>query len=471
MADTLTISNSYIAYYENDPYQYTLVGKGQSEALDDANRNVHATGWHIVPNILWEHYLTPKDWYEMIIKNEAYQVVSTSQTLFNPIPVTENLAIQGTTTFPAFNNTIYSIGASDDVYETNWHNYYVENYNKENTGQWWGFNLAFKEGLLSSEEGPNKRLMFPKYIYIGPSNVLDSKTTWCQGLTDYRPEATCVWPFGNDFKQSNPNGVFWDPMTDPSKLLELRPGKNSITFNWNVHPSDENIWFNFDQFASFLPYCSYMPSLAEGNQGPPKTEQVVGEPFNDPYPLSSRTTGKPEAPLKDYTIPDMRKMPIVNIAWFWKEMQNTILRNSNDLHVNLEAAMTCAGTEYAATKYPPTQNFIKGIPIFNDDGHLIKTTTQVSVTTTITLRVKKRRSKLFAPTWGPMSWQMTHTMSGPFTPAFGRYRTGGARIPWTNMNTLSSADRHIPYVPTTYPTTFTQPVFTQSGSSLHHTNV
>ncbi|GFU19420.1 hypothetical protein NPIL_31681 [Nephila pilipes] len=39
-------------------------------------------------------------------------------------------------------------------------------------------------------------------------------------------------------------GFAWDPFCSPSKIQELRPGKNAIGFSWSIHPSDKDKWYS-----------------------------------------------------------------------------------------------------------------------------------------------------------------------------------------------------------------------------------
>ena len=146
-------------------------------------------------------------------------------------------------------------------------------------------------------------------------------------------------------------------------------------------------------------------------------------------------------------------MPIVPTTHFWHEIKNSIIdwtgENSadyTDIPFFKKSNKYWCGTEGEAYKYPPCQWFCKGIPIYDAANSLIKTTTQISFKITITLEGKKRRSAYFAPTYGPTSGDQLYyqgNKKGIFQPACIRYRTGGRRRAWQNMNTplkLSTGD-------------------------------
>nr|WDW25823.1 MAG: capsid protein [Canine parvovirus] len=456
MAETVSFKNSYMAYWENNPYVYPSKTIQNQTNLLGIN-----TGWHVLPTMLWEHFLTCKQWYSMVHNYEAYHVNSTKITVFNPVPITEQIAIQGTTTFTAFNNTLYSIGCSDKLYETSWHNWWDQTSNILDRGQWWNFNLAYKEGFNKTT---NKRIMLPLYTWRTPQLIPADNHTWSWNTEAYVYNTEAVWPTEN--RGNNiPTGIFWDPLAEPQELLELRPGKNAISYGWECHGCDEGIWYNFDLLAYMWPYKidgPFNPSLG-GFQG----TQKISQTYQDPTPQTSYTTEGTRA----YDMPDLRHMPIVPIYWFWKEMQNTFSQPAGKIQEN--PSMYASGTEYGTHKYPPTQHFIKGLPIFNENGTLITTSTLGAFTVEINLSCKKRRSKIHAPTWGPESWNMTHTIDGPFCLPVIRYRTGGARRPWATISQqLHGTMPTGPYIPnTTYQETETTPTATYTQARGRETTM
>nr|WMM64981.1 capsid protein VP1 [Hedgehog chapparvovirus] len=442
MAEDITFTNTYMCYWKNLPYHYpnwSLEQRNQIQATGEIN-----TGWHIIPTMLWRHFTTPKQWTHFMIDFEAYTVKGYTVTIYNPIPMTQQLAIQGTTAFTAFNNTIYTIGAQDDLYETGYHHWL-----NEESGDFKYFNLAFKEGQYRNATGTYKKTIFPTYLWrtANPRNVSNSTYSWLLDIDSYS-----TWPRVQG-QTYIPNGIFWDPLTDPDHIMELRPGKNAMSFSWNVHDCDANKWFNLDQLAKWYPYMHDTPFSQSGMPGPTGSYQISKE--DDPDPLTSEsswTKAVSDANFNklDYTIPNLQNLPIVPMAWFWQEMQKSIA----EIQDTRKPAMWWAGTEYESFKYPPTQCFLKGIPLFDDNDTHVETLTQGCCRVSLYLQGKKRRSRIFAPTWGPFSWRQVYAMDAPRAPSMVRYRTGGARRTWTNIDKNagdpSYNHREDPFLETTY---------------------
>lgn len=427
MAETWTASNSWMCYIQNQPYVYPV---DHNTTTGTAGYN---TGWHIIPNMLWEHYVTPKQWADLIINYEAYSVKSVSVKVFNMIPMTQQLAIQGNTIFTAFNNCIYCLGYEDDLYETSWENYYAEGYNN-----YW-HNLIYKEGLICNYNADTKRRFeLPIYIWQTPNarpRSARSYENWDQGsntLSAVYPAGTAAAGSSNNYAD-RPTGVCWDPMNRPDKLMELRPGKNTIGYSWNVHDCDVNKWFNLDQLAWWSPYKPEGPYA-----GDPRPGEYVLTSNVDPDRLSSKYETSPW--INDYTIPNWNKLPICPMAWWWKEMQESIAPYSNEdgheyIFKRRISQMFC-GTEAELFKYGPHQMFIKMIPLFDSNGTHIAASANISVQTTLTLNVRKRRSAIYCPTWGPFSWYDLYCAGGlhqRFAPSLVRYKTGGMRRTWQNV--------------------------------------
>nr|QKX49057.1 VP [Avian chapparvovirus] len=421
MAETHTISNSYMAYIKNQPYQYPPDNGAYTTASS------YNTGYHIIPNFLWRHFVTPKQWYEMQIKYEAYHVESCKATVFNMIPLTTQLAIQGTNIFTSFNNTVYCIGYTDDLYETSWVDWAADQVLNTYVP-----NLAWKEGQRCQISGTTKaRNELPVYLWNLPHTRTTTERTW--GFWDDTNCGQGVWPAGRDTTYW-PSGVFWDPLNRPDHIQELRPGKNAISYRWECHPCDEHIWYNLDQLASWYPWTPTGPY----HHNRPFNYKLSSQ--NDPDELASRFQQNPW--VNDYTIPNLATCPLVASTWWWKEMQNNIAQEPHDM-AEAKTDMLAAGTEYEQYKYPPTQWFLKIVPIFDTNGTLIEITANVSIQVTLTLKCKPRRSAIYAPTWGPMAYLNTHsarTMNMNFIPSFVRYRTGGARRGWQNL--MSNLNSH-----------------------------
>lgn len=431
MATDVSFSNVFMAYWSNSPYNYKVSGAGRDHTRPTGTPI--NTGWHILPLTLWKHFTTAKQWAELVINYEAYTVKGFTCTVYNPVPMTQQLAIQGTTTFTAFNNTIYSLGVKDELYETSWYNWN----DPAGTGGFNNFSLAYKEGYyLDNPRATNqKRTLLPVYYWRSPTPELNSTVTWTWDQEYNSTSANLIgnvaWPITGTNTISLPDGVFWDPLTSPDDIMELRPGKNSMTWSWERHDCDENKWYNIDQLARWAPYTADMPWVNLGRIGGGGAYQP--DDIEDPKSLSGPRYGTNPA-TEDYTIPNLANMPIVPVAWWWIEMQKSIVGTFDDnSSPQKEEALYGPGTEYEQYKYPPTQCFIKGLPLFDDDGNHISTTTQGCFKVTLHLAAKKRRSRIYAPTWHPYTWRFTHTIQAPRVGSYVRYRTGGARRTWTNL--------------------------------------
>lgn len=463
MANTFSVTNTWMSYIANNPFIYPTDDKATEQGSTLIN-----TGWHILPNMLWRHFLTPKQWANLVITSEAYHVESMSIEVFNMIPMTQQLAIQGNTVFTAFNNCIYALGYCDTLYETNWHNWY----DKSGTEH----NLIYKEGqICNTGQSTKTRWELPIYKWHVPNQRARSAHSYenWDGLYNC-PSAVFPAGAGQGATQptnpsiaqrvtkysEKPTGIVWDPMNRPSHLMELRPGKNSIKFSWECHPTDSDRWFNLDQIAWWHPF------LPEGpyNFGHPRPGEFQMSNEVDPDMVSS----KYEQPqwINDYTIPNWENVPVVPMQWWWKEMQESIAPLShmtqnntfNDIAVRRTNEFF-VGTEYECYKYGPTQCFLKMIPLFDESGTHIRCTANVSVKTTLNLKTKKRRSAIYAPTWGPFSWYDLYTAQSihrRFAPSLIRYRTGGARRTWQNQGDSSEPTngyahpRETPYNYTVY---------------------
>nr|QLI49913.1 MAG: hypothetical protein [Parvoviridae sp.] len=464
MANKFTASNTWMCYIANNPYVYP----NDNSALISAGSAIN-TGWHILPNMLWRHFLTPKQWANLIITSEAYHVDSVSIEVFNMIPMTQQLAIQGNTVFTAFNNCIYALAYKDELYETSWENWYDPNTKDQN------HNLIYKEGQLCVQGTTTKnRFELPIYQWKPPNTRArnpHSYENW-DGVVN---TVSAVYPAGATGAVTKygdkPSGVIWDPMNRPKHLMELRPGKNSIKYHWESHPCDSEKWFNFDQICWWHPYIPEGPYTITHQR--PGELKVTNE--CDPDMLASKYEQNPW--INDYTIPNWENLPVCPMQWWWKEIEasiaplthmtqseqfyDTSIRRTNEFFV---------GTEAECYKYGPTQFFLKMIPLFDENGTHIKCTANVSVRTTLTLSTKKRRSAIYAPTWGPFSWYDLYTAQNThrrFAPSLIRYRTGGMRRTWQNQG--DSTDPNNTYAhprETPYQYTVSNPQGTGAGNTF-----
>lgn len=426
MSKPWTVSTVYMTYITNQPYIYPRNNVNREGNTINATYN---TGWHILPTILNKHFFTPKAWAELCINNQAYHVKGYTIELFNPVPLTTQLAIQGTTAFTAFNNTIYGFGYQDQEYETPWENWF------STTNAPFSHNLVYKEGLIQDPgQSTGHRYMLPIYAYDTARVRLLNQNT------------------ANFPTDGTPTGIFWDPFNDPDNIMEIRPGKNAIRFSWECHPTDADKWFNLDTVMSWYPYKADGPY--QGNARP-QTLQI--SKVDDPDYLNVKYNGEVK-PYNDFTWPNWANQPIVPMNWAWKEMQCSIVQpmRTNSLHdqILLKPDFFYAGTESEIYKYPPKQCFCKLLPIFDDQGHNISISACISVKQTLHLEVKPRKSALYAPTWGPFRWSDIYSAKSEdlqFQTPIIRVRTAGMRRTWQNIQrTYGSGDASIPTVTSGY---------------------
>lgn len=406
-----------MCYIKNAPYQYPPDNTDQIDHVTTFN-----TGWHCIPTMLWRHFCTPKRWYELQQQFEAYELKGYKVTIFNMIPMTYQLAIQGNTAFTAFNNCVYALGYQDRYYETPWMRW-LDTANDPHYN-----NLLYKEGQIYKYNSNSKvRYLWPTYSWDLPNAYTSTDQTWSMNNT--AKSGIGVWPQ----RGKHPSGLIWDPLNEPESLMELRPGKNAITFTWEQHPCDEGKFYNFDQLASWFPWGATGPYNARLR--PQSWKETV---MDDPNELSTLWQENPG--VRDYTVPNMAFQPLTPMAWFWKEMQQSIIEpdkgSTGQADFWRRTNLHWPGTEWEQYKYPPTQCFIKVIPMFDDNNTLIDCTAQISVKLEIYGLGKKRRSAIYAPTYGPFPWRSLYsakTQDLNFMPSFIRVRTGGGRRTWQNQ--------------------------------------
>lgn len=465
MSESVNFTNVYCTYIKNEPHIYPGEDTEIINVSNTQDRKSH-TGWQIIPNMMWHHYVTPKQWAEFTIKYQSYHVESAKATVFNPVPITNTPAIQRTNIFAAFNNCTYCWGYQDDLYETYWHPWiWVNDVEK--------INLFFKEGIYwptgsgsTSAQTGMVRFVLPPYYWKRPNaRTAPDSRVWGQG-----DEGEGVYPgyYTDMTNNPTPGAIEWDPLNRPDKIMELRAGKNAIDFEWHCHESDKNKWVNIDRLIHWTPWT------------PDGPYQTGGRPFslrlfaqNDPDQLSTYGLSLKHGSTSDggtasdrwfwdYTIPNWANMPIVPMAWWWKEMRESIILNS--WPGNQFPDLCAPGTEYEQYHYGPTQWFLKGIPLLGEDNTLIKTSTQVAIKITLTLKAKRRESAIYCPTWGPFAWKQlySHTKGNRiFQESLVRYRTGGARRTWQNRQSdipettdgIKKHPRVPPYGSNTYPNT------------------
>nr|QTE03878.1 MAG: VP1 [Turdus pallidus Chaphamaparvovirus] len=527
-----SISNLRAIYITNMPYRYPLPwmckeSGGEGRAHNQSYMPAINTGWHILPNLLWGHLASPRQWWDMVFRFEAISVKSISTKLFNPIPIQTALSFQGTNTFPAFNNTVYAMGYTDDIYETPWFPWHTPFYPGPHD-MYYEWNPAFKEGLIpvkrsdkydpdiigakSREELEGKPHNFPVEF---PSQITQNKPS-CYLQDVYRRQQLptywyhmpyCQYPkkevvtagwkgILTYFEEAwlDTSGAFWDPLNRPSELKELRPGKNMIEYSWSAHPSDEGIWFNTDRIAFLPPYPRprplQPPSGSLNMKGMPQWINPIGpgRPLNRYEHLKQMGLLKPGeaqtvsedimAPESHIGLPNWRDFPVVPMRWFLKEIQQSnpwAYENMHQIYYQNPSVSNCPrpstsasgtkkgdaeivgppentkfpGTEYEMYKYPPTQWFIKGVPLYDDKEQHIPVEMQMFMHTTVTVLGKPRQSALYAPSWGPINNQDLYSvnMDTAFGENYIRGRSGGARRTWFNPEE-PRAERNVPYAST-----------------------
>lgn len=508
-----SITNLRAVYITNQAYQYPIpwLQKGTSSNVAQPQSYGPAinTGWHILPNLLWGHLANPRQWWEMVIKFEAISVTGISTKLFNPVPIQTAMSFQGQSTFPAFNNTVYAMTYTDDIYETPWFPWHDTVY-PDGQNMYYEWNPAFKEGLVPKKRSDKFEIETAaaksrvdlentphNYPIHFPTQQTRELPTMVQKNSYRRQLLPIYWyhmPYPQYRKEENVNagwrgilsyfeeawldtsGAFWDPLNRPEHLGELRPGKNMISFSWEVHPSDANIWFNTDRLAFLPPYPRPRPI-----QPPTGTLNVKGVP----QPVNPTTPGRPVTryehliqmglltpgiaetvseevmvPETHIGLPNWRDFPVVPMRWFLKEIQQSnpwAYKNMQQIYY-VEQTTGCprpsqrhgkkgdseivgpsenvqfVGTEYEMYKYPPTQWFIKGVPLYDDKENPIPVEMQMFMLTTVHMKGKPRKSALYAPSWGPIQPQDLYSvnMDTGFGESYMRGRSGGARRTWYN---------------------------------------
>lgn len=196
----VTYENCQIVYFNNNfnkLYNSTNVTGTVSTNQD--------TGWHLIPNQLYQNWMTPRQWFDLVTNHDKYRPHSCEVTVQNMIPLTDNLSIDQSTTFMTFNNTIYALGYTDKHYET----FLTTN----------PMSCLYKEGaIFTFDKGDiQSKLSLPIYnhkLIKSPDGTLYQK------------------------------GYGWDPFIHPSSLMELRPGKNAIKFSWSADPVDSDKWYS-----------------------------------------------------------------------------------------------------------------------------------------------------------------------------------------------------------------------------------
>ncbi|AUW34322.1 capsid protein [Parvoviridae sp.] len=426
MAHEITYRNVYCTYITNNPYNYPSTQSNTANAGEKIN-----TGWHVLPNQLMQHFMTQGQWVDLINRSGTYSVKSIQMDIFNMIPMTETIAINGTTPFWAFNNCVYALAYADNLHETNYYNWMEWQTgsgsssfrdNLPNTSP----NLIYKEGKQCTGAGSWVQQCPPTYSFMRPLYRVSSNNTWCNS-NQSDGAGLGVYPSLYSGNTIVPSAAIWDPLNNPDELMELRPGKNSITFQ---HTIENSPFFNSDMFAYTWPYSATGPY--QGNQRPgcfQQTEEC------DPDELAARFEGANT--YNDFTIPNYANQPVIPSGWWWHEMKSCIadvphLRKPNEFWNGTERETTCS---------PIPQWFIKIIPLWRasqlgGQPSIVPCIAQVAVRTHITFEYTPRRSAFYTPTAGPWSWYDLYSIQPHyrnFKHAAIRARTAGLRRTWQNF--------------------------------------
>lgn len=298
------------------------------------------TGWHFIPNSRFCDYLNPAQWFDLVTNHETARLLDVECLAQNLIPLTDQLAIQQTTTFVSFNNTIYALCYSDDCNET------VAQTNKQQNAH----PIHCREGISISATGDvSDKLYLPDYVHYTP-------------------------PLGTGAQNSVLPGknYFWDPLTRASKLQELRPGKNSVRFHWSVHDMDKHIIWNLGlgswthpleadsstntqvpQYMDMIHYNTYTAQLTP-------LSYAVADTFRNQYPPDTKTG----------------LYPIGNTQY---DLQNALWASQNGF------------------KHPIQNWFIKMVPIFDSNKALLKHEAQICIVKRIRFEVTPRKSAVNMP--------------------------------------------------------------------------
>lgn len=170
---TVTYTNAQYVYINNQPFAYPT---------EQTATNL-ITGYHYIPKLKWRDWLTPAQWQRLNVMSSKYRVVNLECTIQNLIPITDQVAIQATNTFSAFNNTIYAICYDD-----------TEGYFPEPNNNWTDW---------SAREG----------------QALERTTN-------------TVLPYLN-YQTGFPAKRHPDPLIAVERIMELRPGKNAVKYSQN----------------------------------------------------------------------------------------------------------------------------------------------------------------------------------------------------------------------------------------------
>lgn len=328
---TVEYSTTNYHYIQNDYNRYVYqTGGGEAE-----NFTRQFTGWHYIPNNRWCDFFNPAQWFDLVTNHESVKIKSINCAVMNLIPMTDQVAIQQTSTFLSFNNTLYALAYEDNCMETH---------------------------CSLGRFAPKPKISMREGVEIAAGDGTVSQKQYLPTYTHYIPKLSGT---------EECKGYYWDPLTRPSEIMELRPGKNSITFHWEPHGSDAHITYSL--MNDF--------STTQMTRDDSMTDQItlgdwVSYMNGQITPASSR--------LEDmYTRQEAAPTP-----------PNPPGRTAFNKKACGQAAIWASQNAY---QFPIRNWFIKMIPIFDTKNALLKHEAQVCVHKTITLEVSPRKAAINMP--------------------------------------------------------------------------
>lgn len=350
MATSKTYKQLRYLYIENKPMDYPPMNIGTQATFQTPRK----TGWQLLPNQLLAHMLSPAQWWDVTRSFCAIRVDKVTGTVFNMIPLTETIAIQGNTTFTAFNNTLYALGYSDDRYETQ-----IQDWST----MFDNFNIYQKEGLDIPSANNKARMNCPEYthqIYGHPENVASWPASGLVDQTHAYPQAA---------------GTLWDPFNVPDELMELRPGKNAIKYTWNRREDDTHEMYSLDTNVYLNQIRKQVAGLNQGEQ----TYRLAKAYFQTmnwgTYPL-----------VDNWAFNDV----------IWKNLQKATY--SPDAADFRKTANLFPPLGQFNAKFPIPNWFIKLIPLYDSNNALIQTSAQIGYLTEVTVTgIPRQHGAHFAP--------------------------------------------------------------------------
>lgn len=302
---SVTFTNTRIVYIKNGFNKATDGTIKQYPGATTTYEYLQTTGWHLVPNQLYQDLMTFKNWYNLITKNAYFCPKHLEVTIQNLIPLTDDLSIAQDTTFMSFNNTIYAVTYQDDIYETPAQHF-------QNPS------IHYREGLNPQT---NTKIYLPIYVHHLPARPGQSDQALLQ--------------------------AFWDPLTKADRLGELRPGKNAVSYSWTRNPADNDKWYNTSMWCTTSLTGDLTDSVWNStyeNQNWANQPITPGEIYKQD-PRNPLTKAKKSTEYKyywKYPIPNMfiKMIPIFNT-------KNTLLKHEGQVVITTKFTLDVKPDKYA----------------------------------------------------------------------------------------------------------------------------